>query len=40
MHIFIDLLLDPRLSVVLAPLALATYSTLFFLEYFDRQFDQ
>jgi len=40
MHLVFNLLLDPRLSIVLAPLVLATYSTLFLLDYFERQTDQ
>ncbi len=40
MHLFISLLMDPRFSIVLAPLVVATYSTLFIHEVFDRQIDQ
>lgn len=40
MHIFMSLLLDPRFSIVLAPLVVATYSTLLILDFFDRQIDR
>lgn len=40
MHIVVSLLLDPRFSIVLAPLVVATYFTLFLLEYCDRQTNQ
>ncbi len=40
MYIIFSLLLDPRFSIVLAPVAIATYSTLFILEFFDQQTDQ
>ncbi len=36
MQIVVSLLMDSRLSIVIAPLVVATYSTLFILEYCDR----
>ncbi len=35
MYIVVSLLQDPRFSVVLVPLVVATYSILFLLEFFD-----
>lgn len=34
MYVFVSLLMDPRFSIVLAPLVVATYATLFILEIF------
>lgn len=40
MQIMVSLFMDPRFSIVLAPLVVATYTTLFIYEVFDRQTDQ
>jgi hypothetical protein len=40
MDILYRLFSDPRLSIVLAPLVLSTFGTLFLLEMLDRQDEQ